>query len=119
SSDLAENGAVYDYRPMFRIVGANVFEIEILGLPVIELDRCALPVAPNCVCYIEIDFGPVKCTVLLVDCVNHLRAVECSFELRFGPIPGRYFPERIIGPRRQFRGKLQTEIAVDPLHEPN
>ena len=42
SLKAAENGAVYDYRPMFGIVGANVFEIKILGLRVIELYRRTL-----------------------------------------------------------------------------
>ena len=55
-----------DNRPVLRVVGADVLQIEVLGLHVVELNRGALPLATNSVHHVEVDLRPVERPVTLI-----------------------------------------------------
>src|SRR3989442_14234016 len=81
SLKAAQYGPVDDDRAMFGVICANVFQVEILRLLVVELDRGALPAPADCVRNIKIDFRTVESAILLVERVHHFRAVERRLEL--------------------------------------
>src|SRR5207249_9598963 len=70
------------YRPMdhhgtmFGVVGADVFQLELLRQLVIELNRRALPLAAERVGDSEVDLGSVKRAVPLGDRVRLARGLE-------------------------------------------
>src|SRR4029077_12529880 len=106
-------------RSMLRVVGTRIFEVEILRLHVVELDRRTLPLSADRVRYIKIDLWSVERAVLLVDRVVHARAVERGLELCLGMVPGGHLAEEFVWAGRQFRRKRKSEIVVDALHEAN
>ena len=88
-----------DDRPMLGVVGADVLQIEVLGLLVIELDRRALPFPADRVGDVEIDLRAVERAVLLVDGVGHAGALERRLQLRLGMIPGGDFAHELVRAR--------------------
>src|SRR5439155_9204621 len=115
--DAAKNRPVDYHRTMLGVVGADVLEVEVSRLLVIELDRRALPLAADRVGDIEVDLWPVERPVALIERVRHAGAIERRFQLRFGVIPGGDLAEKLRRPRGQFRRERQPEIAVYALHQ--
>ena len=74
--EAAENRPVDDHRPVLGVVGADVFQVEILRLHVIELNRGALPLPADRVGDVEVDLRAVERAVLLVQIVGHGRCAR-------------------------------------------
>src|SRR5262249_4731332 len=117
--EAADDGAVDDDGTVLRVVGADVFQIEVLRLLVIELDRRALPLAADRVRHVEVDLRPVERAVAVVDREREPGALHRVLQLRFGVAPRRFLAEMVLGHRRQLRRVGQAEIAVYALHETN
>jgi hypothetical protein len=65
-SKLPRNGPVNDHRPVLGVVRADVFQVEVLRLHVIELDRGALHFRPIASVHVEVDLRPVKAPSFVV-----------------------------------------------------
>ena len=76
----AKNCTVNDDRPVFRVVGADVLQVEPLRQLVVELNRSALPLAADGVGNVEVDLGTVECAVTLVDGVRLPGRLQSLFE---------------------------------------
>ena len=76
SLEAAENGTVDHHRPVLGVVGADVFQVEVLGLLVVELDRRALPLSANRIGDIEVDLRPVERAILFVDRIRQPGVLE-------------------------------------------
>jgi hypothetical protein len=74
--EAAENGPVDDDRPMFLVVGAHIFEVEVLGLRVVELNGRALPLPADRIGDVEIYLRSVERAVALVDRVGDCRRLR-------------------------------------------
>src|SRR5207253_11123039 len=87
--EAADDGPVDDYGPVLRVVRADVLQIEVLRLLVIELDRGALPFPAQRVGNVEVDLRTVEGAVLRIQFVGQLRTIERGLELRFRVVPCR------------------------------
>src|SRR5262252_6789701 len=67
--EAPDDRAVYHDGTMLGVVRADVLQIEVLGLHVIELDRRALPLPADGVHDVEVDLRPVERAILFVDVV--------------------------------------------------
>ena len=94
--EAAEDGAVDDHRAVLGVVGADVFQVEVLRLHVVELDRRALPLPADRVGHVEVDLRPVERAVLLVDRVRDAGLLERRLELRLGVIPGGHLAQELV-----------------------
>src|SRR4030095_16858600 len=75
--EAAEDCTVNDDRPVLGVVGADVLQVEVLRLLIIELNRRALPFAPDRIRDVEIDLRSVERSVAFVQ-----RVVEMSARAR-------------------------------------
>ena len=87
--EAAENGPVNDHRPMCRVVGADIRQVEPDRQLVVELDRPALPLAAQRVGDVEVDLRPVERPVAGVDLVRRARRLERGLQLRLEADRGR------------------------------
>src|SRR5688572_10160205 len=115
--EAAVNRAVDDHRLVFLVVGAGVFEAEPRRHLIVELNRRALPLAPDRVGDVEVDFRPVERAVAFIDAVVHAGRGQAALELGFGVIPGRALAQILLGPRRQLHLIGEPEVAVDALDQ--
>ena len=75
--------------PVLGVVGPDVVEVEPLGQLVVQLDGGALPLPADGVGDVEVDLGPVKRAVALVDGIGLANRVERPLEPGLGLVPGR------------------------------
>ena len=85
--EAAENRAVDDHRTVLCVIGADVGEVEALGLHVVELNRRALPLPADGIGDVEVDLRPVKSPVAFVERVRRARRLQRALQLGFGVIP--------------------------------
>src|SRR3954467_1792855 len=98
--EAAEDRPMNDDRAVLGIVGADVFQIEALRHLVIELDRGALPLPPDRVGYVEVEFRSVERAVARVERVGLLRRFERVLQRGLGVSPRRDVAKEFLGTRR-------------------
>src|SRR6185369_13279618 len=85
--EAAEDCTMNHDRPVLGVVGADVFQVEVLRLLVVELNRCALPLAPDRIRNIEIDLRPVERAIAFVQRVVEAGTRERLLQLGLRVIP--------------------------------
>src|SRR4030095_5229899 len=115
--EAAEDCTVNDDRPVLGVVGADVLQVEVLRLLIIELNRRAVLVSPDRIRDAESDLRSVEPSVAFVQCVVEMSARERLLQLRLGVIPGGNLAHELFRARRQLRRERQTEVTVHTLNE--
>ncbi len=116
--ETAENRPVDDHGPVLGVVGPDVLQVEALGHLVVELDRRALPLATDGVDDIEVDLRPVERAVPFVHDIGLTDRVEGTPELAFRMVPLLDRAHELGRAGRELHLRLEPEIAIDALHEP-
>src|SRR6185369_9052628 len=116
SFEAAEDGAMDDNRHVFTVIGTDILQAETLWKLVIQLDRSALPFAPDGIGDIEIDFRPIEGAVTFIQGVTLPGLVQSGFELAFCRVPGFDFTQEFRWPCRKLRLVHQSEITVNFLY---
>src|SRR3989442_4938627 len=93
---------------MRAVVGACVLEPEALGELEVELDRRALPLAPDGVVELDVDLRTVKRAAAVVDAVGGPAPPQRVFERALGLVPRRVGTELLGRPRGE----------VEPIPQP-
>src|SRR5260221_819099 len=117
--EAAEDSPMDHDRPVLGVVGADVHQVEVLRLLVIELDGGALPLPPDRIRDVEVDLRPVERAVLRVDVVGETGRVERRLQLLLRVVPRRDLAEELVRPGRELRREVEPEVAVDALDEPD
>src|SRR5882724_11762181 len=76
----AKNRSVEHHRSFVTRGARDEFQLKFLGERHIELHGSALPVSAECVADVNVDFGPVKSAISLIDPVRMAPIIESSFE---------------------------------------
>ena len=109
--------SVEDRRAVRGIVLADVAEIEALGRVVVELDRAELPLTPDAVGHLKIDFRSVKGAVPWLQLVGPAEGVQRTFEKRLGPVPQGIVADALHRAGGELRGVLEANRPVDAVDE--
>ena len=92
-------------RPVAGVVGADVLQLEPLGMVEVVLDRAQLPRATDGVAHVDVDLRAVERGVALLDLVRqavlHERGAQCL---------GRLLPDRVVAD--VLVGILRRQVAL-------
>ena len=85
--DRTEQRPVQHDRPVAGVVGADVLEVEPLGVVEVGLDRRQLPRTSDRVAHVDVDLRPVERGVAVLDAVRQAVRVERLAERLGGVVP--------------------------------
>src|SRR5580700_10124949 len=104
--------------PVFLAVFADIGGVKPFRQDIVELQRAALPGAPDRVAKVEFQFRAIKGSFVGQKLNADTRGVRGALKLRFGDVPNLVRTKSQIGPQGKLdRVKFDVEVLIDLAQE--